>query len=196
MNNIIIKEKEDNISWEEIRSCLIAAHAENFSNGIVMKNPSLPASEIEKKIKNENGKMYVAMDGDKVIGTAAYSIRRNKVWFCQSEYINLCFVAILPNYGGRGIYKALHMYIEKERERLNLPLLVFDTHENNKRMIKINERNGFRKVDYKRCGDHCNVMMAKWVGRCPYSSIYIYYKYWTSYVSVCLKSYLMYFLRK
>lgn len=58
MNNydIIITEKPDYISWNEIKTCIWNAHSSNRSMGIFMGNPSLPADEIRRIIIENNGK--------------------------------------------------------------------------------------------------------------------------------------------
>ena len=54
--DILIIEKPDYITWDEIKACIWSAHSENRSKGIIMGNPSLPADEIRKIIENNNNK--------------------------------------------------------------------------------------------------------------------------------------------
>jgi len=177
MDKIQIIQKPDYISWDDIHECLWSSHAVNREKGVVMKFPSLPGYEIQKRIESGNGKMFVALDGEKVAGVAGYQIKHSNYWFCKSDYLYLCFAGVLPEYSGKGIYKLLYIYREREREKFGLPLLVFDTHEKNQRMIDINCHNGFVKVGYKYCGDHNNVVLAKWGTKCPYPMWYIRLRY-------------------
>ena len=113
MNNIVYQEKTENISWEEIKSVLVAAHAQNVSKGIVMRYPSLPAAEIAKKIKDGNGKMFVALDCGKLVGVSAYIIKRSNVWYSDTDFMYKCFSAVLPEYGGKGIYRTDSKTVER-----------------------------------------------------------------------------------
>lgn len=174
---IKIIEKPESLSWDAIHECLWNSHALNRANGVVMKFPSLPGEEIKKRIEKGRGKMFVAMIDGNIAGVAGYQIKKCNTWYCAGEYLYLCFAGVLPEYSGNGVYKQLYIYRERERGKLQIPLLIFDTHEKNLRMIKINQRNGFSKVDYKRYGDHFNVVMAKWEGTCPYSKWYVCLRY-------------------
>lgn len=114
-DNIQILVKPDSISWDDIHDCLWASHDVNRTKGVIMKFPSLPGAEIQKRIENGNGKMFVALDGDKVVGVAGYQIKHSTYWFCKSDYLYLCFAGVLPEYSGKGIYKMLYIYRERER---------------------------------------------------------------------------------
>lgn len=187
MSNILIKEKDESVSWDDVKSVIVAAHQVNFAKGIVMRYPSLPADEIAKKISDGNGKMIVALDGDKVVGVSAYMIKKGKTWYCKECYMYLCFTGMLPEYSGRGIYKGLNEFIEEERKRLDLQIVMFDTHEKNKRIMDVNKRGGFKEVDYKRYGDHCNIVLVRWVKECPFSNLYIRYRFIRKFLLVKLK---------
>lgn len=174
---ISIIEKPDSISWDEIHECLWEAHAQNREQGVNMKFPSLPGSEIQKRIEQNRGKMFVALDGEKIVGVAGYQIKNGNVWYCKSHYLYMCFAGVRPEYNGTGIYKSLYKCRETVAEHLCVPLIVFDTHIQNKRIIAINRYNGFTKVGIKRYGNHYNVVMAKWLGKCPYPGFYLQYRY-------------------
>ena len=71
---IQVIEKPDWVSWEEIHQVLWKAHEENRRKGMYMAFPALPGEEIRKKIEG-HGKMLVAMDGQKIVGTAAIIVK-------------------------------------------------------------------------------------------------------------------------
>jgi hypothetical protein len=73
--NLQIVEKPEWVSWEDIHEVLVKAHAQNRANGINMKKPSLPGEKIAKEI-GEEGKMFVAMEDNKVVGTLALIKKR------------------------------------------------------------------------------------------------------------------------
>lgn len=173
---IQIIEKPDWVSWENIHEVLVKAHASNRAHGINMRKPSLPGEEIKKEI-GDDGVMLIAMEGKKVIGTAALLIKSNHLWYSSKPYGYLCFASILPDFTGRGIYGRLC----KERERIaiekGLSGLYIDTHHNNTTVVKIALQNGFHRVDVKSCKDHWNVVLFKWLNGCPYSDFRCWYEF-------------------
>ena len=172
-NSIQIIEKPDRVSWDEIHEAIWESHADNRQKGIIMAFPSLPGEEIRKKI-GDAGKMFVAMDGEKVVGTYAVIVKSNsKLWFIRSNYGYLCFMSILPDYRGKGVYRLLTEKCEGYAAQKDLSVLTFDTHERNLKIQKLKEREGFILVSYKACKDHYNVVMAKWLQPCTFSSWYI-----------------------
>ena len=75
--SIQIIEKPDWVSWDEIHEVLWESHAENREKDIINSFPSLSGDELRKFV-GDKGKMFVAMDGKKVVGTAAVLIINNK----------------------------------------------------------------------------------------------------------------------
>ena len=81
-SSIQIIEKPDWVSWDEIREVLWESHAENREQGIVNTYYSLPSDEIRRFV-GDKGKMYVALDGKKVVATGAVLIRNNRIWYAK-----------------------------------------------------------------------------------------------------------------
>lgn len=178
--NIQIIEKPDWVSWEEIHEVIWESHADNRQKGIIMAFPSLPGEEI-RKIIGDVGKMFVAMDGEKIVGTYAIIVRSNsKLWFIRSNYGHLCFISILQDYRGKGVYRLLADACENIAAQKDLSVLTFDTNEHNLKIQNIKEKEGFVWVSYKACKDHYNVIMAKWLQPCPFSSLYIKFRFYFS----------------
>lgn len=184
--NIVIIEKPDNISWDSIHEVLWAAHAPNRAKNIYMTYPSLPGEEIRDRIEGK-GQMFLAMDGDKIVGTAAYIVRNSKMWYAKGDYAYLCFACVLPEYSGSGIYKKLFIFREKEARRHGYNTLIFDTSESNKRMLEIQSKNGFRKVRLLKWRDHYSIMMAKWLDGRSVSEWLCIKRYWESKTSLLAK---------
>ena len=107
-------EKPDWVSWDEIHEVIWKAHESNRQNGINMRFPTLLGEEIRKRVEG-NGKMFVALDGKKVVGTAAIRRKNLDLWCGKGEYAYLCFASVLPEYSRQGIYKQLYIYRERER---------------------------------------------------------------------------------
>ena len=163
-----IVEKPEWVSWDEIHDVIWKAHEDNRTHGINMRLPSLSGEEIREHIEGV-GKMFVALDDDKVVGTAAVKTRKTDLWCGKGEYAYFCFAAVLPQYRGQGIYKQLYEMREMESRKNGFTRTMFDTHENNTHMIEIGLRAGYRKVSYKLCNDHCNIVFVKWLDGCPYT---------------------------
>lgn len=171
-NKIEIIEKPEWVSWDDIHNVLWKAHEQNRQKGVVMRLSMMPAEELEKFI-GDAGKMFIAMDGSTVIGTLTIFIRKGGTWFERGQYGFLCLVAVLPEYSGKGVYRALIDSVESEARCLGVRVLVHVTHENNKRMLKISRQAGCHYLSYKKCEDHFNIVLAKWLDECPFPVWYI-----------------------
>lgn len=176
MEKINIVEKPDWVSWEEIREVLWESHAENREKGIKNALPSLPSDEIRKKV-GDKGKMFVALDGKKVVGTYAVLIRNNRKWFTSGAYAYECFCTVLPEYRRTRAYFLLARtaigYIKKKGHSLTTG----EAHENNEKVLKLKYREGYQYVAYKACSDHYNIVIAKWLNECPYPLWYIIFRF-------------------
>lgn len=166
--DIHVIEKPDWVSWDDIHEVLVQAHALNRSKGINMRKPSLPGEEIKKEI-GDDGVMLVAIDGDKVIGTAALVPKTCSTWFYKGQYGYLCYASVLPEYLGNGVYRMFCEEREKVARKKGFNALYIDTHHDNEHVIKINLKNGFKRVGVRVFSDHWNVVLFKWLDGCPYS---------------------------
>lgn len=162
-----IVEKPDWVSWEEIHDVLWKAHENNREKGIIMAYPSLSGEEIKNKI-GDNGKMFLAIDGKKVVGTLALVEKTGKRWYNTGRYGYLCFGAVLPDCSGKGVYRSLYQLAESTAKQKGLSVLTRDTNENNARMLKITKQEGYHFVECKAYKDHFNIVRAKWLNKCPY----------------------------
>lgn len=170
---VLVLEKPDSVSWDVIHDVLWKAHEKNREKGINMSFPSLPGERIREIIEG-SGKMFVALMNDVVIGTGAVIKKKSNLWCGNGEYGYLCFASVLPEYNGLGIYQSLRTCIEKETQEMGLNKVLFETHEKNYRMLAINNRNAYKRVDFKvTTTDHYNILMVKWLDGCPYSDCYV-----------------------
>lgn len=180
-SEIQIIEKPDWVSWEDIKQCLYEAHAANRLKGINMAHYQWP---IEKFITTigENGRMFVALDGEKLVGVAAVCDKTGNSWYAQGKFAYMGFAGVLPEYKNRGIYNELVKVREDFAMQRGYMTLTFDTHQKNKVIQNRALKNGYRYVSFFRAAskDHYCVIMAKWLGRCPYSRFYCFYKFYVS----------------
>lgn len=192
MSTIQILEKPDWVTWEEIKTCLLDAHASNRESGIDMNHYHWPAEKIKESL-GDNGIMLVALDGKRVVGTAAVADKEGNAWYVKSKYAYLCFAGVLPSYRGSGIYKDLTKRREEYAQKKHYEVLLLDTHSRNKRIQEIARKNGYRRVRFFRAkaGDHYSVIMVKWLSVCPYSRFYCEWKYQLSKVYAILRTTLL-----
>lgn len=177
-DNIQIMVKPDWVTWDDIKQCLFEAHAQNRAKGINMAHYQWPVERIKDSL-GEKGVVLVALDGKRLIGTAAIGDKIGKTWYTRGPYAYICFDAVIPEYSGKGIFKLLDSKREQLAKNLGYRTLVFDTHSNNFHRQEIALKNGFRLVRFFRASskDHYSVVMAKWLDGCPYSSFYCWIKF-------------------
>lgn len=187
-STIRIIEKPASVSWEAIRQCLNEAHAPNRAQGIDMAHYQWSAGQMQESL-GERGFMLLAMDGEKLVGTAAISDQTSSVWYAGGRFGYLCFGGVIPAYAGRGVFRMLEEKREALAKERGFAVLVGDTHVKNKRRQSIARKNGYRIVRYFRAksGDHFCVVIVKWLNGCPYSSLYCRWKYLRSWVKAQLR---------
>lgn len=174
---IVVVERPESVSWEQISFVLRKAHEENVKNGIILPYPHLPPEEIRKKIEDRDGVLYVALDGEKVVATGAVKIIHKNLWCGSGKYAYCFFAAVLPEYAGRGIYRKLIIAREEYARSKGVSRLLFDTDEKNKRVLSISKKDGYRYVDYRIRDSHNSVLLVKWLDGCPYSRIRCFAEY-------------------
>lgn len=174
---IIIVERPEFITWEQISCVLKKAHEENVRNGIVLPYPHLPPNEIRNKIEGQEGVMYVALNGDQVVATGAVKIIQKTLWCGSGQYAYCFFAAVLPEYAGRGLYRRIETAQEGYANSKGIKRMMFDTDEQNKRILSISKKNGYRFVDYRVRDGRNSVLLVKWLDGCPYSRIKCAIKY-------------------
>ena len=169
---IRITERPESVSWEEISDVLKKAHAENVRRGILMSYPQLPSEKLKEKVESFGGRVYVALDGDKVVGTGAVAIMDKNYLWCGKGLYAYCFLdAVLPEYAGRGIYARIASAQEEFAVSNGVDRMLLDTNENNNRMIRISRKNGYKTVYFRVLEGHNSVVLVKWLKGCPYSSL-------------------------
>ena len=95
---IVVVERPESVSWEQISVVLKRAHEENVKNGIILPYPHLPPEEIRKKIEDQDGVLYVALDGEKVVATGAVKIIHKSLWCGSGNYAYCFFIYVYFHY--------------------------------------------------------------------------------------------------
>ncbi len=173
--------KPDWVSWSEIKHCLERAHAENRAKGINVMHFQWTADELKDAI-GQDGVMFVALDGQKVIGTSALIPKEGHSWYVKGQYGYLGYDCVLPEYSGKGVYRRIRQCQEEYAKNNGLDVLVLYTHVDNTRVRQIAQKSGYQYVRYFLMSnrEHFDVEMAKWLKGCPYSSAYCHRKFFLS----------------
>jgi GNAT superfamily N-acetyltransferase len=174
MEEIKIMEKTEWVSWDDIHELLLAAHKKNIEKGIVMKYVQLPGEEIRKKIGDE-GMCWVALCGDKLVGTHSVSFFVGKSWWNKGEKVaHGCFTGLLQEYQGIGILEEMYKKFNEYIRNKGVYITEGNTAEDNRIMRKILEKRGHKTVSfYAPPSNHYNVRTVNWLNGCPFSDKYI-----------------------
>ncbi len=169
-NGIAVMEKPEDISFQAISEVLQKAHEELRNSGIRMRVPHLPPDELKQWV-GEDGKCFVAMDGDKLVGTSAVVIRKLNRWYYKGNVAELTMQGVLPSHQGMHIFSALNKVCEEASAKSGYSAVFFDTAEANIHRIKVGKKDGYVLVDYFWIRDHYSVGMMKWMTRRPFPKL-------------------------
>lgn len=175
-----IIEKNDTVSYEQIHELLYEAHSVNRKKGFHVCTAEKTGEELQESIGPE-GKCFLAVDGDQVVGvTAVNTVQRNR-WYAYCPIACQILVGVLPEYQGKHISSALHERLVAYVKEKGLPGIESQVAYNNQTIRKACKKWGFRYVgfDVYKENDHYTVIMYKWInGRRPSSLIcWIHYYY-------------------
>lgn len=175
MDEIKFMEKPEWVSWEDVSECIYRSHQTNKSHGFEMVNANITADELKSDLKE--GHCFVALEGNRVVGTASIKFFKNKrKWWTKDMVAYYCYDAILPEYRGTDVFFGLNEIRRLCFKQSGVRIHQFHTAEYNKTVLKINEKGGFKKVQYAPTGKgakYYSVTMVKWMDGCPYSDWFI-----------------------
>lgn len=190
MPEIKIVEKPEWITWDDIHECLWASHSVNRDNGTIMRTTLLSGDELKNRVEKHSTtyKTFVAIDGNKLVGTGTVSIRNKNAWFVHGKVAYLMLAGVLPEYSGHGIYKQLYIYIEREGAKNDCELIYMDTAEGNAKMQELQLKQGFKYVSFFASpSNHYSVVMAKWYKKQPFSDLYIKIRFYIEKLKVVVR---------
>lgn len=175
MEEIRIIPKPDNISYDDIHELLLEAHKKNYKNGIILQYTQMTGDQI-KELLGEESECWVAMDGDKLVGTTSVTFFQGKRWWNKGKKVaHGCFTGILNQYQGLGIMEELNQKKYDYIIQHGVDMTEGDTAETNKTVLKVFGKQGFKVVAFfaPTGSDHYSVRLVKWLNDCPYSDKYI-----------------------
>lgn len=175
---IEIKEKDNNISFEIVHNILFESHKENMKNKVLMKTVTLSSEQLEERI-GKNGKCFIALYDDKIVGTLSVRFVERNTWYAQGIIPDYILAGILPEYQGMHINTMLSNKVFDYSKDQGFDKIELDTAEKNKQAIKVYKHLGFRLVDFKAFSgaDHYSVVMIKNFYKFPHSKIYYYVRF-------------------
>lgn len=162
-------EKPEWISWDDVLSCLHEAHKVNKRKGFTMPGYNMSMEEFKEKLGD--GKCFVALDGNKVIGVNSVKFIKSRRWCTWGKRVAYCGLdGILKAYQGTDVYSSLNAIRNKCIDENRVEAIEFNTAEHNKAIIKQSIKRGAKMVQYARItkeGYH-PVVLVRWLHECPY----------------------------
>ncbi len=182
---IIIKEKPESVSWDEIHSVLYSAHKPNRELGIYQATAELSGKRLREVIGD--GKCFVALDGDRVIGTCSVKIKNPHRWFAHGKAAYYMLAGVLPEYQGRGIYSLLDQARDKYVVEQGIRVIYTFTPEKNIKLQTLRLKKGYYLAGFIAPSklDYYSVILVKWQN--PPALIYIKLRYFLSKTCTLIK---------
>lgn len=175
--NIRIVEKTEDIQYEQISEVLRLAHQEHLNKNIIMKNPFKSPAEIKKYIGDE-GKIFIALDGDRIIGTASIRVISVYRWFHKGKTAEFVMEGIIPEYKGKHVFSMLEKTRVDALKYMGISTITFSTADKNIKRQQIAKKDGYIYVDfYSPNTNHYSVRMFKWLDKCPFTKFYCFFRY-------------------
>lgn len=191
MNEVIIIERPCSIGWEDIRQTLLDAHRKNLENGLVVRSTTLDADQLREQVAD--GKCYVALDGEKLVGIAAVRIKTCDQWYCHGKVAHFMLDSVLPDYQGMGIYSRLQEFRYAYVEAHGINVITTNTATRNERMINMLPQLGFHRGRLFKVADtnHFSITWVKWLSNEPNG-----YQRWFQYERTAVKTLFRFILDK
>lgn len=141
--NIIIRIKDNDISWDDLANLLHEAFEERLQNGMHFTCSSITVSELEKEC--EGSIVLVAIDDDTNTLTGTVSMRFNEMNDSESwaYHFNL---AVSPTYKHCGIATRLFEEFQKKALSHGCHYIISDTAVKAKSSVKWHLKYGFRII--------------------------------------------------
>lgn len=178
MDTIQVLEKPESISFDEIHRVLWDANRNNREKGFELKTASMSGQELKARI-GEKGKCFIAVDGNRIVGTLSARILQKNTWYYTGELVDYMLAGVIPEYQGKHINTMLANLLFSFAKDNHYSAIELDTAADNNHAINVYKHQGFIPVDFvaKKNLDHYSVIMMKWLDKCPYSLRYIKFRY-------------------
>lgn len=188
-SEIRIIPKPNDISYKDIQELYARAHDSNRRKGIIHGTTSEPIDKFEARFKGEKCMCFVAMDGDKIVGTTSVDVQYINRWYAKGRVAHSFFWAVDPEYKGQHIATKLNAVRDEYIKQIGVDRVTYNTAEHNTIVKAISRKEGFKKVDFcaYRNNNCYSIVYMKWLKGCPFSSIYIELRFLYNEMRVRLK---------
>ena len=162
-------ETPDWVSWDEVLACLHEAHKVNKIKGFTMPGYDMDMEEFKEKLGD--GRCFVALDVDKVVGVATIRFIKSRRWCTFGKKVAYSGLdGVLKAYQGTDVFPSLNALRNKCIRENGVEVIEFNTAEHNKVVIKRGLKQGAKIVQYAHLakGGYHPIVMAKWLHGCPY----------------------------
>lgn len=170
-NDIKIVEKKIGYSFDDIKIVMDEAHNAAKNDKLTFPTSNMTEEDF-KKTENNNGRWFLAVDGDRVVGTIYGVKEKLKSWYYTGNIIVIKYVAILPEYSGRHLVSKLYNKIFDFAKSENISVCIMSMSEFNFHHQHVAEKNGFILIDYYAVNNLKNYTLkyAFWINdKCPHS---------------------------
>ena len=173
--NILVVEKPESITYDQIHRLLWEANEQNRRSGFHLRTAELSGIELEKRI-GKNGKCFVAMDGTKLIGTISVRLVERNTWYFKGLLPDYILAGVLPEYQGMHVNSMLAAKVFEFAGNNDFDAIELDTATNNLHAINVYKHQGFKIVDYVIHPelDHDSVVMIKWLRKHKQNRFYAF----------------------
>ena len=174
---LIFTQKPDNITYEELQALLHKAHESNKKEGMYYSTADQSVETLMQKLKD--AVTYVAIDGDKAVGTESVQFRKLNYWYHNGDVGMLKLGGVDPEYKGYHIFTKLITACKECAWERGMTICVTDTSEQNVIVRHLLEGLGYVLVDY--CvypgNNFYSIVYAIWKDGCPYSKWTVKWNY-------------------
>ena len=146
-DNIVIIEKPDSVSYEQIQALLNSAHGSNREKGLEYGVADQSVEELEREM-SKNSVCYVAMDGDKLAGTRTMQFRTKKFLFIKLKMLYFQLFAVSPDYKGRHLGDRLFDFCMEKADEMGYKYISGNSAEDNQIICHMYLKRGFVKAYY------------------------------------------------
>lgn len=164
MGNIRISQKPEWLRWDDLAACQQRAHESNKARGVNMQCADLSGITLKNTLRDAI--TLVALDeSDTIAGMLSIEFRQVKRWWYNGCAAYICYVAVTPEFKGRGIYKSLSNSADEIVRNNGVDVEYLNTHIDNTIAIRVYENDGYSKVRFSPGSgtDYYSVEMAKWI---------------------------------
>ena len=148
-NKLLIIEKPETISFDDIHELLWKANTQNRKDGFIMSTSQMSGGQLEKRI-GADGHCLVALLEGQLVGTLSLRYLNRKTWYAHGRIADYMLAAVLPECQGYHINSALSQKAFKIAKKDGCKAIELDTAENNSHAIAVYKHLGFKLVSYKR----------------------------------------------